>query len=98
YRKLLLGHATDSYLSGQQKPDGVLSQHVYLSFMKKGQTTVDHHDDGNGIGKNSLNLPTAQSGGLSADEFVFAQAPLGGAAPGAFNASFFGLTTGMVAR
>ena len=98
YRSVLMGHGTDRYLAGYQKPSGVLSQHVYLSFMKNGQTTVDHHDDANGIGKNSLNLGTAQSGGLSADEFPFAQAPLGGPAPGAFNESFFGLTTGMVAR
>jgi hypothetical protein len=98
YRNVLLGHGTDRYLAGYQKPGGVLSQHVYLSFMKNGQTTVDHHDEGNTIGKNSLNLGTAQSGGLSADEFPCAQAPAGGGAPGAFNDSFFGLTTGMVAR
>jgi hypothetical protein len=35
---------------------------------------------------------------LSANEFTFAQAPAGGGAPGAFNESFFGQTTGMVAR
>lgn len=97
FRNVLLGHATDRYLAGYQKPGGVLSQHVYLSFMKKGQTTVDHHEDGNGIGMNSLGLATAQSGGLSADEFPFAQAP-GGGAPGVFNDSFFGQITGMVAR
>jgi hypothetical protein len=97
YRNVLLGHATDRYLAGYQKPGGVLSQHVYLSFMKEGQTTVDHHEDGNGIGKNSLNQMTGQSGGLIADEFPFAQAPAGGGAPGAFNDSFVGLTTGMVA-
>jgi hypothetical protein len=98
YRSVLLGHDTDRYLAGYVKPAGVLHQHVYLSFMKGGQTTVDHHDEGNTIGKNSLNLTTSQAGGLSADEFPFAQAPLGGPAPGAFNDSFFGLTTGMVAR
>ncbi|EIM96278.1 hypothetical protein WQE_34671 [Paraburkholderia hospita] len=98
YRNVLLGHGTDRYLAGYQKPDGVLSQHVYLSFLKKEQTTVDNHEDNNGIGKNSLNLGTGQSGGLSANEFPFAQAPAGGAALGAFNDSFFGQTTGMVAR
>lgn len=97
YRSLLLGHGTDRYLAGYQKPVGVLTQHVYLSFMKNGQTTVDNHEDGNGIGKNSLNLATSQSGGLNAGEFPFAQAPGGGGAPGSFNESFFGLTTGMVA-
>jgi len=59
---------------------------------------VDHHEDGNGIGTNSLSMMTAQSGGMSANEFAFAQAPAGGAAAGAFNDSFFGLTVGMVAR
>ena len=98
FRNVLLGHTTDRYLAGYQKPGGVLSQHVYLSFLKKGQTTVDHHEDGNGIGKNSLGLATGQSGALIADEFLFAQAPGGGGAPGAFNDSFFGQTTGMVAR
>lgn len=98
FRSVLLGHATDLFLAGYTKPSGVLSQNVYLSFMKGGQTTLDNHEDANGIGKNSLFLPTAQSGGLSADEFPFAQAPLGGGAPGAFNESFFGQTTGMVAR
>jgi hypothetical protein len=98
FRSVLLSHATDRFLAGYEKPSGVLSQNVYLSFAKTGQTTVDNHEDGNGIGKNSLNLPTSQSGGLSADEFPFAQAPSGGPAPGAFNDSFFGLTIGMVAR
>jgi hypothetical protein len=97
YRNVLLGHATERYLAGYEKPGGVLSQHVHLSFMKEGQMTVDHHDDGNTIGKNSLSMRTAMSGG-SADEFPFAQGPLGGPAPGAFNDSFFGLTIGLVVR
>lgn len=98
FRSVLLGHPTDKYLVGFEKPAGVSSQHIYLSAMKRGATTVDHHDEGNGIGKNSLSLSTSQSGGMSADEFVFSQAPGGGPAPGAFNGSFFGLTTGMVVR
>ncbi|HEX6861855.1 MAG TPA: hypothetical protein VF414_03510, partial [Thermoanaerobaculia bacterium] len=98
FRNVLLGHGTAGYLSGDRKPSGVLSSNVYLSFLKDGQITVDHHDEGNGIGLNSLSLPTAQSGGLSAGEFPFAQSPGGGGAPGAFNDSFFGHTTGMVAR
>ena len=98
FRNALLGHATDRYLAGYEKPGGVLSQHVYLSFSKAGQTTVDNHEDRNGIGQNSLGLPTAQSGGLSADEFPCAQAPGGGPAAGAFNGSFFGQSIGMVAR
>jgi hypothetical protein len=97
FRSALLGHATETYLAGYEKPAGVLTQHVYLSFQKKGPTTVDNHEDRNGIGKNSLFLPTAMASG-SANEFPFAQAPGGGPAPGAFNESFFGLTTGMVIR
>lgn len=98
FRSALFGHGTHAYLAGDLKPAGLLSQNVFLSFMKEGQVTVDHHEDGNGIDKNSLGLPTTQSGGLSADEFVFAQAPSGGGASGAFNDSFFGETIGMVAR
>ncbi len=71
---------------------------MYLSYLKKRHTTVDYHEDRKAIGMNSLPLATAQSGGLSADEVPFAQAPGGGAAAGAFNDSFFGQTMGMVAR
>lgn len=98
YRNILLGHSTDRFLAGTEKPGGVLSQDVFLSFEKRKQVTVDNHEDGNGIGKNSLSLPTTQSGGLSADEFVFAQAPSGGGAPGSFNDSFFGQSIGMVTK
>lgn len=98
FRSVLLGHSTDHILAGYEKPGGILNQNVYLSFMKKGQITIDNHEDGNTIAKNSLNLPTAQSGGLSADEFPMAQSPSGGPAPGAFNDSFFGQTIGMIAR
>jgi hypothetical protein len=98
YRSVLLGHGTDQVLAGYGKPAGVLTQNIYLSYSKAKQTIVDNHEDGNGIGQNSLGMPTSQSGGLSADEFVFAQAPGGGAASGAYNGSFFGLTEGMVAR
>jgi hypothetical protein len=96
FRSRLLGDATERFLAGDVKPDAVLHQHVYLSFMKQEQPTVDAHEDGNGIGVNSLGLPTAQSGGLVANEFPLAQAPSGGPAPGAFNGSFYGETVGMV--
>jgi hypothetical protein len=98
FRAELLGHPVWQVLAGYQKPSGVLSQNVFLSFMQREQTTIDNHDSAGGIGSNSLGLPTSQSGGMSADEFQFAQAPGGGPAPGAFNGSFFGLTRGMVAR
>jgi dienelactone hydrolase len=98
FRSTLLGHGTDAYLSGMLKPAGAMSQNIFLSFARKDQVTVDNHEDSNGINMNSLALPTGQSGGLNADEFPFAQAPLGGGAPGAYNDSFFGQTVGMVAK
>lgn len=92
YRAALLGHATQPYLAGKLLPAGVTTQHVHLSFEQAEVLTVDNHEDGNGIGKNSLNAPTQQLGGLSADEFQFHQGS------GAFNGSFFGSSVGMVAR
>jgi hypothetical protein len=53
--------------------------------------TVDDHQQNNGIGLNSLNLPTTQTG-LTADEYGMSQT-----APHQFNHSFYGDTIGMVA-
>jgi hypothetical protein len=92
YRAALLGHVTTPYLAGKLLPGGVSTQNVHLSFEQAEVLTVDNHEDGNGIGKNSLNAPTQQLGGLSADEFQFHQGA------GAFNGSFFGSSVGMVAR
>jgi len=92
YRATLLGHPTTPYLAGSLLPAGVATQNVHLSFEQHGAFTVDNHEDGNGIARNSLNAATQQLGGLSADEFAFHQ---GG---GAFNTSFFGESVGMVAR
>ena len=93
FRAVLLGHATLDILDGSVRPPGVLTGNVHLSFKKSKQVTVDDHEDGNGIGKNSMQAPTAQLAGLVADEHPFAQA-----AAGRFNDSFFGNTIGMVAR
>jgi hypothetical protein len=93
FRSVLLGHATVHFLDGSVHPPGVLTGNVHVSFKKSGQLTIDDHEDGNGIGTNSMNRPTAQSGGLTADEYPFAQG-----AAGRFNDSFFGNTIGMVAR
>ena len=92
YRATLLGHATKPYLAGTLLPGGVATQNVHLSFEQAVVLTVDNHEDGNGIGRNSLGAPTQQLGGLSADEFQFHQ---GG---GAFNGSFYGSSVGMVAQ
>ena len=93
FSAVLLGHATLGFLDGTLRPPGVLTRNVHLSFKKRDQVTVGDHQDGNGIGTNSMGAHTAQSGGLVADEHPFAQA-----AAGRFNDSFFGNTIGMVAR
>ncbi len=92
YRATLLGHATVDYLSRKLLPAGVATQHVHLSFQQIDATTVDNHEDANGIGMNSLGGMTQQQGGLSTDEFQFHQ---GG---GTYNGSFYGDSVGMVAR
>jgi hypothetical protein len=92
FRNVCLGHGTTPFLSGIQRPAGVASDQVHLSFEKARQTTVDNHEDSSTIAVNSLGLPTTQSGGMSADEFTFGQAP------GAFNGTFYGQSIGMVAR
>jgi hypothetical protein len=92
YRAALLGHSTTPYLAGRLLPAGVATQHVHLSFEQPDALTIDNHEDGNGIGTNSLGAPTQQIGGLSADEFQFHQGA------GSFNGSFFGDSIGMVAR
>lgn len=90
FRSRLLGHATHAHLDGTQLPSGALTSLVHQSLAYETAQTIDDHEDGNGIGFNSLGLPTAQSGGAIADEFPFDQVA------GAFNQSFFGLSTGMV--
>ncbi|MGW6981663.1 alpha/beta hydrolase family protein [Streptomyces sp. NPDC054932] len=90
FRSRLLGHPTHVFLDGRQRPTGALTALVQQSFAYEGSTTVDDHEDANGIGTNSLGLPTTQSGGMVADEFPFDQVT------GAFNQSFFGLSVGMV--
>ena len=93
YRATLLAHGMTGYLSGTHLPTGVMTQHVHLSFELTEALTVDHHEDGNTIGKNSLNRPTSQLAGMRADEF-----PFHFSVPGAFNSSFYGETIGMVAE
>ncbi|HEU4512481.1 MAG TPA: hypothetical protein VFR87_05205 [Nocardioidaceae bacterium] len=90
FRARLLGHPTQRFLDGTALPAATPTSVVHRSYQRQRATTVDSHDDGNGIGLNSLGLPTSQSGGASADEFPFDQVP------GAFNPTFFGLTVGMV--
>ncbi|MGE3821626.1 MAG: hypothetical protein AB7I30_19620, partial [Isosphaeraceae bacterium] len=93
FRAALLGHDTVSYLRGTRLPAGVPTGEVHLSFEPNRNVTIDHHEDGNGIGQNSLGRPTQRSLGLTADEFRLSRT----GAP-QFNPTFFGATTGMVAR
>lgn len=93
FRAAVLGHATTGYLSGHMLSAGVATDHVHLSFERRGAFTVDHHENAGGIGINTLGMPTQQLFGLSADEYVYSQT--GGPT---FNGSFFGNTIGMVAE
>lgn len=87
----LFGHKdTLRFLSGHMIPGGAATEHVHLSFEQKDAVTIDDHEDRNGIERNSLNMPTMQSGGMHAEEYPFKQAT------GAFNISFFGDSIGMV--
>jgi hypothetical protein len=92
FRERLLGHNTLPLLVGTMQPPGVLTGNVHLSFKKRNQTTIDDHEDGNGISVNSMGAATSTSGGLTANEHPFAQGTAG-----RFNNSFFGSTVGMVA-
>lgn len=89
FRATLLGDGSAAYLLGTRRPAGVQTDVVHLAYRVRDALDVDHHDDGNGIGTNSLGLPTSPSG-VVADEFPFDQVP------GAFNGTFYGLTVGMV--
>ena len=92
FRAALLGHGTTAVLANRIIPGGVMAGNVHLSFEWEKQTDVDHHEDGNGVGQNSMGGPTSQSGGLVADEFPFRQSG------GAFNGTFYGNTIGLVAE
>ena len=92
FRATLLGHATTGFLSKHQLPANAPTHSVHLSFEREKVLTVDNHEDGNGIGKNTLNQPTTQAPANTADEFAFRQ---GG---GSFNGTFFGNSTGMVIK
>lgn len=88
FRAILLGHDTTRYLTGQVHPAGVETDNVHLSFSWADVLTIDHAEDGNGIGTNSLGAPNTVIAG-SAGEHAFRQ---GGFAPD----TFFGNTTGIL--
>jgi hypothetical protein len=93
-RTTLLGHREPlGVLVGDHRPIGSMSENVEISFAWNDGFVVDDHEQGNGIGLNSLSAPTSQLMGLSASEHGFSQS-----AANQFNGTFFGRTTGMVAR
>jgi hypothetical protein len=91
FRWALRGDATRGYLLGTVLPAGVQNAKVHLSFDLVGQRVVDDYE-GHPITVDSEAAPTAQLGGLIANNFPFAQGA------GAFNRSFFGNTNGNVCR
>ena len=98
YRSVLLGHPTDTYLAGYQKPAGVMTQNIYLSFSKQKQVTVDDHEDGNGIGEEHPRPADIAVGRPERRRVRVRAGAERGPAPGAYNGSFYGQSEGMVCR
>jgi hypothetical protein len=90
FRNVLLAHPTFGYLDHSVLPSGVLNQNIHLACDVAKARIVDNYE-GHPIGSDNEGQATAQLG-IIAGEFPFAQAA------GAFNASFFGHTTGNVLR
>jgi hypothetical protein len=96
FRAFLLGHNTTDFLTYRALPPGINTGNVHLSFEWADQLTVDHHEDGNGIGRNSLDEPTTQSG-VSTDEYTLERNPPGPYSPPTYSPNtFWGDTVGMV--
>jgi len=91
FRRTLAGHSTEGFLVGSELPPATPTSLVHLTFKWTNATTVDDHQQNNGIALNSFNLPTTQSG-LTADEYGMSRT-----AAHQFNNSFYGDTIGMVA-
>jgi dienelactone hydrolase len=89
FRNLLRGDATFGYLDHSWLPAGVQNQNVHLAYEVAQPRTLDDYE-GHPITTDSEARPTSQTGGLIAADFAFHQGA------GAFNASFFGATTGNV--
>lgn len=91
-RTFLMGHGLTPYLTYNTHPLGIDTSNVHLSFEWADQTMVDDHEQPNDIVKNTMDEPTSQSSGMSADEFELWQ---GAGSPYPTN-TFWGRTTGMV--
>lgn len=92
FRAVLAGHDTLGFLVGTELPPATLTFLVHLSFKWSAGLTVDDHEQGNTLAKNSLGQPTTQSG-LLAGEYRFNQATAT-----QYNGSFYGDSMGMVAE
>nr|AHZ89322.1 hypothetical protein [uncultured bacterium 'pool 3 contig00022'] len=92
YRAFLLNHDTARFLTYRTLPPGIDHRNVHLSFETDAAMTVDDHEQTNGIARNSLDEPTSQSGGVSADEYRLARTGASTYTPN----TFYGQTKGMV--
>ena len=90
FRRTLAGHGTEGFLTGSELPSATPTSLVHLTFKWTSATTVDDHQQNNGIALNSFNLATTQSGPAGTST-------AGRAAAHQFNNSFCSDTIGMVA-
>ncbi|MGH9975969.1 MAG: hypothetical protein ACRD8Z_09065, partial [Nitrososphaeraceae archaeon] len=91
FRYALLNHNyVVKFLTMYTIPKDVNYENIHLSFQFSNSLIVDNHEDNNTINSNSLNLPTTQTGSLTANEYFFGQGI------GSFNDSFYGNSIGMV--
>jgi hypothetical protein len=97
FRRVLLNQDTLKFLRGDELPPlppvppGTPVPNVHISFEEGGARTVDDHEDADPA-RNSLGGRNTASPGFTARERDFKQTA------GAFNASFFGNTVGLVAQ
>lgn len=90
FRTTLLGQDLTGFLRGLELPLTVANENVHLAFDVDSRKVVDNFE-GHPINVDSQGQPNTPSGGISAGDYAFRQGA------GAFNGSFFGNTTGMVA-
>jgi dienelactone hydrolase len=90
FRQVLLGNNFLKTLTSQELPPGPPNTDIHISGELAGQRTVDDHEDAD-ISVNTLGQRTVQRG-VTAKQHPFEKSA------GAFNATFFGRTKGMVAQ
>ncbi|WP_143753536.1 hypothetical protein [Caballeronia arationis] len=92
FRRVLAGHGTVGFLTGNEQPPAAPTTLVHLSFQWVKSLTVDGQQQNNWIPMNNLSQPTSQSG-LAAGEYGLSQS-----AANRYNNSFYGDSVGMVAK